>query len=85
MLRENIKDFADGVGADEKEVATVISHTSNTVIFQDDRGKIYYLPSALPELFETGTVARISELDSLDAAEPQLKEKILSILKEGKD
>jgi hypothetical protein len=83
MLKENFENFIDGASVDEREVATAFAYCDGAVVYRDDSGNLYYLIAELPEIFEIGTVARISGLEPADTADPQLKEKILAAAAKG--
>ena len=83
MFNEDIGNFADGQAVEEKDIATVIGTVNNAAIFTDDQENLFFLNTADPSAFETGTVERKSVLMPLANADEQLKKKVLVAVKEG--
>lgn len=84
MFSENISNFVDGKAVDEKDIATIVGSVDDTVIYTDDQENLFFLSSADPSAFETGTVALKADLTPLEDADKQLKKKILEAMKEGR-
>lgn len=79
MIKEDLSVFADGKEMDEKAVATVVQSLTDTVIFQDDAGRLFFL-AADSAAFEIGTVVEKAGLIPIEEADGQLKEKIYAAL-----
>lgn len=80
MIKENFENYVDGKVVDESEIATVINHYEDLVIFQNDRYQLFFLSVESPELFEVGTVYPIKGLQPLIDTHPQYQ-KVHVVLK----
>lgn len=84
MLKEDINGFEDGQAVDEGDIAAVIGYTDGAAIFEDDKRDVFYLPMEEPQMLEIGTVERKDSLVSIDRADPPLRDRILTAVREGR-